>query len=49
MKVWGTRPDPPAITVAIAIGLARPEFLVEIDAIAVVEERVAGEKTAQSF
>jgi len=38
MKVWGTRPDPPAITVAIAIGLARPEFLVDMDAVAVVAE-----------
>jgi enamine deaminase RidA (YjgF/YER057c/UK114 family) len=32
------RPNPPAITAAIAIGLARPEFLVEIDAVAVVAE-----------
>lgn len=35
-KVWGTRPDPPAITVAIVTGLARPEFLVEMDTAAVV-------------
>ena len=37
-KVWGQWPDPPAITVAIAIGLARREFLVEMDAVAVVAE-----------
>jgi hypothetical protein len=33
---WGQRPNPP--TVAIATGLARPEFLVEMDAVAVVPE-----------
>jgi enamine deaminase RidA (YjgF/YER057c/UK114 family) len=38
MKMWSQRPNPPAITAAIAIGLARPEFLVEIDAVAVVKE-----------
>ncbi len=37
MKVWGRRPNPPAITAAFVSGLARPEFLVEIDAVAVVE------------
>jgi enamine deaminase RidA (YjgF/YER057c/UK114 family) len=35
-KVWGTRPNPPAITAAIVSGLARPEFLVEMDAVVVV-------------
>ena len=39
VKMWGTRPNPPAITVAIVSGLARPEFLVEMDAVAVVAER----------
>lgn len=38
VKMWGTRPNPPAITVAIVSGLARPEFLVEMDAVAVVPE-----------
>lgn len=38
MKIWVQRQNPSAITVAIAIGLARPEYLVEIDAVAVVEE-----------
>ena len=37
-KVWGKRPNPPAITAVIVTGLARPEFLVEMDAIAVVVE-----------
>jgi enamine deaminase RidA (YjgF/YER057c/UK114 family) len=35
-RVWGERPNPPAITAAYVSALARPEFLVEIDAIAVV-------------
>jgi enamine deaminase RidA (YjgF/YER057c/UK114 family) len=35
-QVWGRRPDPPAITMLVVAGLANPEFLVEMDAIAVV-------------
>jgi enamine deaminase RidA (YjgF/YER057c/UK114 family) len=35
-RVWGERPNPPAITAAFVSALANPEFLVEIDAIAVV-------------
>jgi enamine deaminase RidA (YjgF/YER057c/UK114 family) len=35
-KVWGNRPNPPAISVAIVSGLANPDFLVEIEAIAVI-------------
>lgn len=35
-QVWGNRPNPPAITVAFVAGLAHPDFLAEIDAIAVV-------------
>ncbi len=35
-RVWGDRPDPPVITAAVVAGLAHPDFLVEIDAIAVV-------------
>jgi enamine deaminase RidA (YjgF/YER057c/UK114 family) len=35
-RVWGDRPNPPVITAAVVTGLARPEFLVEMDAIAVV-------------
>jgi hypothetical protein len=38
MRAWGGRPNPSAITAAIAIGLARPEFLVDMDAVAVVAE-----------
>jgi len=37
-NVWGRRPNPPAITVMFVFGLANPEFLVEMDAIAVVPE-----------
>jgi enamine deaminase RidA (YjgF/YER057c/UK114 family) len=35
-KVWGTRSDPPAISVNVVSGLANPRFLVEICATAVV-------------
>ena len=35
-RVWGDRSDPPVITAAIVKGLAHPDFLVEMDAIAVV-------------
>jgi enamine deaminase RidA (YjgF/YER057c/UK114 family) len=35
-KVWGDRPSPPVITAAVVKGLAHPDFLVEMDAIAVV-------------
>jgi enamine deaminase RidA (YjgF/YER057c/UK114 family) len=33
---WADRPDPPLITFAIVAGLANPDFLVEMDAIAVM-------------
>jgi enamine deaminase RidA (YjgF/YER057c/UK114 family) len=36
-QAWGTRGNPPAISVAVVSGLANPGFLVEISAIAVVE------------
>jgi enamine deaminase RidA (YjgF/YER057c/UK114 family) len=35
-SVWGDRPNPPVITAAVVKGLAHPDFLVEMDAIAVV-------------
>jgi enamine deaminase RidA (YjgF/YER057c/UK114 family) len=35
-RVWGDRPNPPVITAALVKGLAHPDFLVEMDAIAVV-------------
>jgi enamine deaminase RidA (YjgF/YER057c/UK114 family) len=35
-RVWGNRPNPPLITAAFVSGLAHPDFLVEMDAIAVV-------------
>jgi enamine deaminase RidA (YjgF/YER057c/UK114 family) len=37
-RVWGDRPNPPTITVLFVGGLANPDFLVEIDAIAVVPQ-----------
>jgi enamine deaminase RidA (YjgF/YER057c/UK114 family) len=37
-RVWGNRSNPPAITVLFVSGLAHPDFLVEMDAIAVVPE-----------
>lgn len=35
-ETWGSRPNPPAISVAIVAALANPQFLLEIEAIAVV-------------
>ncbi|GHO97953.1 reactive intermediate/imine deaminase [Reticulibacter mediterranei] len=35
-RVWGQRPNPPTITMMYVAGLAHPDFLVEIDAIAVL-------------
>ena len=37
-KVWGQRPNPPVISAIFVSGLAHPDFLVEIDAIAVVPQ-----------
>jgi enamine deaminase RidA (YjgF/YER057c/UK114 family) len=37
-RAWGNRANPPTVTVAIVAALAHPEFLVEIDAIAVVPQ-----------
>src|SRR5215467_7489730 len=37
-SAWGDRPNPPAVTVLLVAGLANPDFLVEIDAIAVVPQ-----------
>jgi len=37
-RLWGQRSDPPAITMAFVSGLANPDFLVEMDAIAVVPQ-----------
>ncbi len=35
-RFWGNRPNPPAITGLFVSGLAHPDFLVEMDAIAVI-------------
>lgn len=37
-SAWGDRPNPPIVTMSFVAGLANPEFLVEIDAIAVVPQ-----------
>ena len=37
-SVWGTTLNPPVITVVFVAGLGHPDFLAEIDAIAVVPE-----------
>ncbi|MHC1754149.1 MAG: RidA family protein [Methanosarcina sp.] len=37
-QVWGRRPNPPAISMMFVSGLANPDFLVEMDAIAVVPQ-----------
>jgi enamine deaminase RidA (YjgF/YER057c/UK114 family) len=37
-RFWDKRKKPPAITVVIVVGLANPEFLAEMDAIAVIPE-----------
>lgn len=38
-QFWGPRPDPPAITMVFVSGLANPDFLIEMDAIAVVPQQ----------
>jgi enamine deaminase RidA (YjgF/YER057c/UK114 family) len=37
-RAWGERPNPPTVTGVFVAGLAHPDFLVEIDAIAVVPQ-----------
>jgi enamine deaminase RidA (YjgF/YER057c/UK114 family) len=37
-SIWGNHPNPPVITVTFVAGLAQPDFLAEMDAIAVVPE-----------
>jgi enamine deaminase RidA (YjgF/YER057c/UK114 family) len=37
-RLWGSNPNPPTVSVLFVAGLAHPDFLVEIDAIAVVPE-----------
>lgn len=37
-KKWGNMPNPPAITALFVSGLGNPEWLVEIDAVAVVPQ-----------
>jgi enamine deaminase RidA (YjgF/YER057c/UK114 family) len=35
-RAWGDRSDPPLVTVAVVAGLAHPQALVEVEAMAVV-------------
>lgn len=35
---WGERPNPPTLSVLTVAGLANPEFLIEIDAVAVLPD-----------
>jgi enamine deaminase RidA (YjgF/YER057c/UK114 family) len=35
-RIWGRRPNPPTISGMFVVALANPDFLVEIDAVAVV-------------
>jgi enamine deaminase RidA (YjgF/YER057c/UK114 family) len=37
-RAWGDRPNPPTVTVLFVAGLANPDYLVEIDAIAIVPQ-----------
>ena len=37
-RVWGQRGNPPLVTAAFVSGLAHPDFLLELDAVAVVPE-----------
>lgn len=37
-RVWGRRPNPPAISMAFVAGLAHPDFLLEMDAVAVLPQ-----------
>lgn len=38
-RAWGDRPNPPIVTMSFVTGLAHPDFLVEIEAMAVVPQR----------
>jgi enamine deaminase RidA (YjgF/YER057c/UK114 family) len=38
-RVWGGRPNPPLITAAVVKALGNPDWLVEMDAIAVVPDK----------
>jgi enamine deaminase RidA (YjgF/YER057c/UK114 family) len=37
-RVWGNRPSPPLITLLFVSGLAHPDYLMEIEAVAVVPQ-----------
>jgi enamine deaminase RidA (YjgF/YER057c/UK114 family) len=37
MAVWGNRPNPPTVTGIRVHGLAHPDYLIEIEALAVLD------------
>ena len=37
MNAWGQRPNPSAVTGMFVVGLANPDFLIEIEATAVIQ------------
>jgi enamine deaminase RidA (YjgF/YER057c/UK114 family) len=37
-SVWGNQPNPPTITMVFVAGLAHPDFLMEMDAVAAIPE-----------
>ena len=37
-RLWGNRPNPPLITLLFVSGLAQPDYLMEIDAVAIVPQ-----------
>jgi enamine deaminase RidA (YjgF/YER057c/UK114 family) len=37
-RMWGNRPNPPLVTVLFVAGLANPDFLMEVEAIAVAPD-----------
>jgi enamine deaminase RidA (YjgF/YER057c/UK114 family) len=43
-QVWGSRPNPPLITAAFVSALAQPDFLVELEAVAVVPDGLGEER-----
>ncbi|WP_428243270.1 RidA family protein [Gynuella sp.] len=38
-RVWGSRPNPPLVTMLFVAGLANPDFLLEIEAIAAISNQ----------
>jgi enamine deaminase RidA (YjgF/YER057c/UK114 family) len=47
-NAWPETPNPPAITMVFVSGLAHPDFLVEIDAVAVVPRKAVSRPSANA-